>query len=72
MSLFKKDINEHDEFFDMVRDYVIAKAAAGKVRLASASDAYTLESIGKIILAQIEDGSYERRERDRVPKLETP
>ena len=43
MSLFKKDINEHDEFFDMVRDYVIAKAAAGKVRLASASDAYTLE-----------------------------
>ena len=37
MSLFKKDINEHDEFFDMVRDYVIAKAAAGKVRLASAS-----------------------------------
>ena len=65
MSLFKKDINEHDEFFDMVRDYVIAKAAAGKVRLASASDAYTLESIGKIILAQIEDGSYERRERLR-------
>jgi hypothetical protein len=65
MSLFKKDINEHDEFFDMVRDYVIAKAAAGKVRLASAADAFALDSIGKIIMAEIEDGSYERRERLR-------
>ena len=65
MSLFKKDINEHDEFFDMVRDYVIAKAAAGKVRLASASNAFALDSIGKTIMAQIEDGSYERRERLR-------
>lgn len=65
MSLFKKDINEHDEFFDMVRDYVIAKAASGKLRLASAADAFALDSIGKIIMAQIEDGSYERRERLR-------
>lgn len=65
MSLFKKDINEHDEFFDMVRDYVIAKAASGKVRLASAADAFALDSIGKIIMAEIEDGSYERRERLR-------
>jgi hypothetical protein len=65
MSLFKKDINEHDEFFDMVRDYVIAKAAAGKVRLASASNTFALDSIGKTIMAQIEDGSYERRERLR-------
>lgn len=71
MSLFKKDINEHDEFFDMVRDYVIAKAASGRVRLASASDVYTLETIGKIILAAIEDGSYERRERLRSKPVAT-
>lgn len=71
MSLFKKDINEHDEFFDMVRDYIIAKATLGRVRLASASDIYTLETIGKIILAAIEDGSYERRERLRSKPVAT-
>ena len=58
MSLFKKDYQEHFDFFAKCSDYIFTKhrmAQAGAMRFASASDILAFRALENIVLAESED-----------------
>jgi hypothetical protein len=58
MSLFKKDYQEHFDFFAKCSDYIFAKhrmAQTGAMRFASASDILAFRALENIVLAESED-----------------
>jgi hypothetical protein len=58
MSLFKKDYQEHFDFFAKCSDYIFTKhrmAQTGAMRFASASDILTFRALENIVLAESED-----------------
>jgi hypothetical protein len=58
MSLFKKDYQEHFDFFAKCSDYIFTKhrmARTGAMRFASASDILAFRALENIVLAESED-----------------
>jgi hypothetical protein len=58
MSLFKKDYQEHFDFFAKCSDYIFTKhrmAQTGAMRFASASDILAFRALENIVLAESED-----------------
>lgn len=58
MSLFKKDYQEHFDFFAKCSDYIFTKhrmAQVGAMRFASASDILAFRALENIVLAESED-----------------